>query len=229
MEKNTITISLKTVFLIVALIIIVIMGVFIYKLHEEKAETDEKVSNLEAKVNELSMQKSNINNTTTTTVESTNTTKNNNENNVEACKEQLQKFLTFRLDAQENPVTLLVDLGLVSEFDANYDETIEDGAYVLTDIKFSTFKNEMLKIISEKIYDTNFGELFKESNGYVACYNGDASEGKCEIKKFELLESKGNNYAYDVEINTEFEGTKKYNVIFEKKGDSYIISDMQSK
>lgn len=243
-EKNIIKINLKTVILLIALIIIIIMGVFIFKLYSEKREMDEKISNLESKINEkneiqennvnqANIQENNENNENEMKEQNNDDNKTqiieNTTNNDEYFKKLLQKYLDLKLVAQENPTMILVELGLVSEEDSYYESSIDEGAYILTDIKFSIFKDKILNQISEKIYKEDLSELYKESNGYVACYNGDASEGKSEIKKFELLKSDNNYYTYDVELKKEFYGVKKYNIEFEKKNDGYIISKIQSK
>lgn len=68
-EKNQITISLSTLFLIIAIIIILIMGYFIYQLSNNKNELNNKISNLETEINKLNTSKNitsnNLNNTAT--------------------------------------------------------------------------------------------------------------------------------------------------------------------
>ena len=74
-EKKVVKISLSTLFLILAIIIIVIMTVFMYKFYNEKIEANEKtaelqtqvsnlnktVSSLQEKVDEINSDKSNYN------------------------------------------------------------------------------------------------------------------------------------------------------------------------
>ena len=68
-EKNQITISLSTLFLIIAIIIILIMGYFIYQLSNNKNELNNKILNLETEINKLNTSKNitsnNLNNTAT--------------------------------------------------------------------------------------------------------------------------------------------------------------------
>lgn len=52
-EKNVAKISLSTLFLILAIIVIVIMGVFIYKLNNDKIAEVQKSTELQAQVNNL--------------------------------------------------------------------------------------------------------------------------------------------------------------------------------
>ncbi|MBR2290585.1 MAG: hypothetical protein IJ867_08470 [Clostridia bacterium] len=60
-EKNVTKISLSTFFLILAIIAIVIMGVFIYKLNNEKTIETQKSANLQAQVNNLNGTVSDLN------------------------------------------------------------------------------------------------------------------------------------------------------------------------
>ena len=52
-EKNVTKISLSTFFLILAIIAIIVMGVFIYKLNNEKTAEIQKSTELQAQVNSL--------------------------------------------------------------------------------------------------------------------------------------------------------------------------------
>ena len=53
-EKNVTKISLSTFFLILAIIAIIVMGVFIYKLNNDKTAEIQKSTELQAQVNSLS-------------------------------------------------------------------------------------------------------------------------------------------------------------------------------
>lgn len=52
-EKKVVKISLSTLFLILAIIIIVIMTVFMYKFYNEKIEANEKTAELQTQVSNL--------------------------------------------------------------------------------------------------------------------------------------------------------------------------------
>ena len=84
-EKNPAKISLSTFFLILAIIAIIVMGIFIYKLNNDKASEIQKSTELQAQVNNLNRTVSDlqgkINNNTSTLSKDTlsdNTQKNNN-------------------------------------------------------------------------------------------------------------------------------------------------------
>ena len=65
-EKNVAKISLSTFLLIIAIIAIVIMGVFIYKLNNDKTVEVQKSTELQAQVNSLKTQNNSLNSTITT-------------------------------------------------------------------------------------------------------------------------------------------------------------------
>lgn len=61
-EKKVVKISLSTFFLILAIIVIVIMTVFMYKFYNEKIESNEKTAELQTQVSNLNSDKSNTTN-----------------------------------------------------------------------------------------------------------------------------------------------------------------------
>lgn len=77
--KESIKISLSTFILIIAVIVIVIMGYFIYKISKEKTLLDKENSNLESEISSLKIDTNNIKNTSETisnTVVASNSTNN---------------------------------------------------------------------------------------------------------------------------------------------------------
>lgn len=92
-ENKTIKLSLSTFLLIIMLIVIIIMGIYIYRLNTENNEkivSDQKVAELESQVNilneninDLQKQLTNMSNTSNQTIDTTydsNTTQNNRTN-----------------------------------------------------------------------------------------------------------------------------------------------------
>ena len=71
-EKNQITISLSTLLLIIALIIIIIMGYFIYQLSNTNNKFINKISNLETEIKTLNSSKNIASNSSTNTTTSEN-------------------------------------------------------------------------------------------------------------------------------------------------------------
>lgn len=52
-EKKTIKISLSTLFLIIAIIVIIVMGIFCYSMYNKKIEVEEQMNILNSKVNNI--------------------------------------------------------------------------------------------------------------------------------------------------------------------------------
>lgn len=68
-KKEPIKVSMSTFFLIFAIIVIAVMGYFIFRAYNEKALAEEKSNELNAKVNSLENVISNVQNTISTTTE----------------------------------------------------------------------------------------------------------------------------------------------------------------
>ena len=60
-EKNNAKISLSTFFLILAIIAIIVMGIFIYKLNNDKITEIQKSTELQSKISTLETQNNNLN------------------------------------------------------------------------------------------------------------------------------------------------------------------------
>ncbi len=95
-EKKTLKISLSTFFLIIAIIIIAVMAIFIYKFYNEKIEANEKsselqsqVTNLNGTVSDLQGKLDSINNTINSN--SSNENKNSQNTNVDTSTTTLDK------------------------------------------------------------------------------------------------------------------------------------------
>lgn len=79
-EKNVTKISLSTFFLILAIIALVVMGIFIYKLNNDKTEEFQKSTELQSQINSLNGTVSDLQgkiNTISETISSSNDSKNN--------------------------------------------------------------------------------------------------------------------------------------------------------
>ena len=103
MEKKEIKISLSSFFLIFALITIIVMGIFIYRLYNEKTEQTQKSSELENQVNNLNDSlnilqgkintiSTTINSNTSTENSATNSSTNDNITNDTLSSEQIKNI-----------------------------------------------------------------------------------------------------------------------------------------
>lgn len=118
-EKNATKISLSTFLLIIAIIAIVVMGVFIYKLNNDKTAEIQKSAELQAQVNSLKNQNNNLSGTINTLQENgsnevTNNTvaekseKNNLNNNVEKSVAEYNKNFSNSVFNQLNTGTNII-------------------------------------------------------------------------------------------------------------------------
>ena len=80
-EKEVTKISLSTFFLILSLIVIIVMGIFMYKFYSEKTEATKKSAELQTQVNSLNEKVNNLQGKINSISETSNTTTNNAEEN----------------------------------------------------------------------------------------------------------------------------------------------------
>ena len=122
---------------------------------------------------------------------------------------------------------LLKDLNLVSE-------TPDEGQYKIveyenyerfynTDIKYSDFKNAMLKYMSESLFEIEFNNTYiKNKNGYLQIYaNIVGSYVSRNFTKFELADTSSNFYTFNVSFISKSEDgspseTISGKIVFEK-------------
>ena len=116
-EKNVTKISLSTLFLIFAIIAIIVMGIFIYKLNSDKTAEIQKSTELQAQVNSLNGTVSDLQgkiNSTSQTIENKSTTS-------EISKDEINNNKIETLDIKSDSVKKLYNY--VSKF-SYYDELI---------------------------------------------------------------------------------------------------------
>ena len=108
-EKNAIKISLSTFFLILAIIAIVVMGIFIYKLNNDKIKEIQKSNELQLQVNNLNGIVSDLQERMNTISETINSNTNavetsiNNSNNNVAIIENILEEGTYVAEKQIDP------------------------------------------------------------------------------------------------------------------------------
>lgn len=221
-EKKTKKISISTIFLILAIIVIIVMGIFMYNLYDEKSKETEKsselqtqitalnetIDNLEEKINTISNMSSEINNSQSNNTTTNNETKFSNDE----IKETLQNYLDLIGAREGSPVGMLVELGLCNYSD--YDNaTRTDDNYIKTNIEYSTYKEKMLEYVTEEWFDTNFKNNYKEQDGILYYFDGGATGMEFEVKDITI---KGDYVAqaYIAEVyNINVDGSKELNNI----------------
>lgn len=183
-RKKVTKISLSTFFLILAIIIIIVMGIFIYKLYTEKSIETEKSTELEATINSLNEKINSISETinSNTSVEKTdeNTANNNSlKSNNSFTDEQVQLAISNYLElyAHAHCSLLLQELSEKGSLSYNPSESttfLYDGT-IITSIKFSDYKKTMLNYVSENEFEKNWSSTLnyhENSNGYLTMLQG---------------------------------------------------------
>lgn len=197
MEKKALKISLSTFFLILAIIVIIVMGFFMFKLYNDKntevqksAKLSEEVQNLNSELNTLQDKINTISNTISsneTEVTSTNTISSNgtevtptnsNTSEVKFTDYDIQNALLQYLElyGDSHCSALLGNLsqkGLLPSYDSL---GLIDGLWTKTTLKYSDYKDAMLHFVSEKEYErywkTGVESIKETGDGYVAWGQG---------------------------------------------------------
>lgn len=202
MEENKVKkISLSTFFLILAIIVIVVMAIFMYKIYNEKIEANKKsvvlqsqvnnlnetVSELQEKINKVT-ENVNLNNSVDSAV-ITNTENNNvssNSNDSDFPKEYIKIINRIENDYSENDITC----DLIYFNDDNIpDLVIGNSGYW---VSLYIYKNgEVYNPIDEWAYDTggNSGYKYQEKKETILNYNTDFA-GAIISKTISILNSK---------------------------------------
>lgn len=182
-EKKSVKISLSTLFLILALIVIAFMAYYIYT---EKTNANKEIETLEANAVEMQNTIKDLQDkidTISNTINSNNSNEDNNVTNTsdnnstsftdEQVKTALSNYLELRSHMNCNELlNNLTEKGLL-----NYDDSkhtyLDDGSYI-TNIKYSDYRNAMLKYVSKSEFESNWNSYYSEdSNGnLIACDGG---------------------------------------------------------
>lgn len=185
--KKNLKISLSTFFLVIAIIVIIVMGYYLYITIEGKRDEEKQVSDLENEINILEntvktlqqqvSEKSNTSNTVNTNSMQTNNSTTNEEKQFsnEEIKKVLQEYLNLAGVREGGSSALLLRLNLCTNSDiAN--EVIRDDGYVKTNIQYDDYKNAMLNYVTEDWFENRFSGGFKNENG-ILCYNAGGGTG----------------------------------------------------
>lgn len=192
-EKKSIKISLSTVFLILAVLIIIFMAYYIYV---EKTNANKEIATLETNavemqktINNLQEKIDTISNTINSNIsgEINNSQANNTTNNKEIkfsndeIKKSLQNYLDLVGTREGSPIGMLVKLGLCNYSDYDNANKTDDN-YVKTNIKYSTYKEKMLEFVTEDWFNTRFKNGYKEQGGMLYYFDGGATGMEFEVK-----------------------------------------------
>jgi len=229
-EKNDTKISLSTFLLIIAIIAIIVMGVFIYKLNNEKnieiqksADLQTQVSSLNNTVNSLQSKINTISETVNDngSTQNINTTNNNGDKAFtdEQVKVTLSNYLELMAIQDGQSILQLLAKNGKLKYNISNDK-IADNGIVTTNVKFSDYKAAMLNYVSETEFEKNWNsKWFKENTeGYITTVQGGGAVPVYTIKKISKID-KLNYTAQTSYIIDESEPTPSYDKNF-----SFIIA-----
>ena len=220
-EKNVTKISLSTFFLILAIIAIIVMGIFIYKLNNDKTAEVQKSTELQSQVNSLNGTVSDLQEKINKVAETVNssssvpdTNTNNTSNNTTSSftEEQVKSSLANYLELQAHAGCDALLENLTEKGNLNYDSSkdniLNDGT-VITTIKFSDYKSAMLNYVSESEFDKNWTNkqyLSENSNGYLTKFQGGGGLRVYTIKNI----SKKNDTIYSAKVSSVVDDNEYY-------------------
>ena len=221
-KKEAIKVSFSTLFLIIAIIIIFVMGYFMYKLYNDKVEETNKATDLQKQVvklnetiNDLQGKINSINDTINTDNTSGNTTKTseNTKNTVGFTEEEAKKAISnyLELDAHASCGALLTKLtenGQINFDQSKYNINTSTGE-ITTNVKFSDYKKAMLNYVTEAEFERNWTskQYFNENaNGYLTTMQGGGGLRIYTIKSI----SKNDDTTFSVTTSSVVEDGKHY-------------------
>ena len=222
-KKEHINISLSTFFLIIAIIAIIVMGIFIYKINNEKLEEEKQSAELQSQVNSLNGTVNELQEKINKVAEITNITNSTKSNIKESefseseIKEVLTKYLNI-FKGKGSPEGVLEKLGLLKYGDYSNANLTSDN-YMKTNIKYSDFKNKVLNIMTEEWFNTvnnnKKAEIteFKEKDGLLYYSNSGMTGTEYEVKSIRV---KGDykDLAYIADVYTiNLDDSKELNTI----------------
>lgn len=171
MSKNDVAIiDLKTIIMLI-IVILAIIGLFIFAYINEKDN----------------------NNSNNVTLNSELSATNNNATDFDAItsKKLVEKYLQERSIALSNPKSYLQKLGLATykQF-AKYDKS-EDESFIRTDIIYEDIRNLMQQYITKEFFTHEFKGIYEASNGVTHVANKNEPKQTYKVTRYE--EKKVNN------------------------------------
>ena len=161
-EKAPIKISLSTFFLVIAILVIIVMGIYLYiektnsnktiaELENSNADMEATIDNLQEKIDTIS---NTINSNTNTDINNSQTSNTPSNDEVKFSDKEIKETLSNYLNifkGSGSPEGTLEKLGLL-DF-GQYNTRTEDN-YIKTDIKYSEFKKVAMNYITENWFNT---------------------------------------------------------------------------
>jgi len=167
-EKKEIRISLSTCLLTIAVIVIIVMAVFIYKMYNEKASEINKIDELSNEIynlkEKIGMLDSNVE-IDTTSNKSSNGNQTNNQNKKdeftnEEIKEAIQNYLDLLGTSNNSPSAVVEYLFGYENVKLTWENDHMNEHYTKTNIEYNKFKNEILNYMTEEAFSDFNGEEY---------------------------------------------------------------------
>ena len=210
MEEKKNKISLSVFISVIAVLVIIIMAEFIYmqkiNANREIEGLKKDSEELKATVTELQGKLDSISNIADTS----DTTANVSEKvfTDEEVKKAFSNYLELSAHAGcDSLLECLTEKGDI-KYDSSKDVTDSDGKQI-TNVKFSDYKNAMLKYVSEREYEKNWskGDHYSENNeGYIVKYQGGGGLRVYTIKSIK----KTDNVTYSVKTTSVVDENEYY-------------------
>ena len=200
-EKNVKKIRLLTFFLILAIIVIIVMGVFIYKLNNDKTTEIQKSTELQSQVNSLNGNVSDLQgkiDSISKTIDSSNSTQNNPTTdtlsiNRTAIESTIQKYFNIRQILASDTLNLLVELGLktTNQTADNYkgfssDKPYANSYFLITDVSYSDFEKAISKYMTMDLFKSQYPDYVINKDGTLCIYSNGGTSGSSTIKECKI-------------------------------------------
>lgn len=204
-EKKEMKISLSTFILILALILIAVMTFYIYKLYNENIEATKNITDLQAQVNNLNESINNFEKSQIIVSKGSIQNSSTSDKKVEtftddqiktALSNYLELYATMRCDMF---LEKLDEKGSLV-YDYSKDTILDDGI-VITNIKFSEYKNAMLNYVSETEFEKNWTSQIsytENKDGYLTKYQGGG--GLCVFTVNSITKNNDSSYTGKVTV-----------------------------
>ena len=248
MEENKVTkISLSTFFLILAIIAIIVMGIFIYKLNNDKTTEIQKSTELQNQVNSLNGTVSNLQgkiNNISETINSNTSTQNTSVTNTSsidksAIEASIQKYLNIREILASDTLNVLVELGLktTNQTADDYkgfssDKPYPNSYFLITDVSYSDFENAVSKYMTMDLFKSQYPDYVINKEGILCIYSEGGTSGSCKIKECNISNSDTNTYTCNVTItkHADDDGSntnEKHIITVIEKNGNYLVSNFK--
>lgn len=249
-------ISLVAIFLIISIIIIVLMGIFLFRFYNEKIEEAKKATELQTQVNSLTnivseLQEKMKNASEVINSDSQDTTKDNNtsttdnnasNNNIAFTDEQVKNAISDYLELSgyaqcDLILDRLTEIGKIS-YDHSKDDVKKNGDMITT-VKFSDYKKAMLNYVSENEFNRNWTTalFFDESvDGYLIKIQGGGVLRKYTVDELTKINDKtylANNTRYLAKVTVavdgvdEDKGTQSYKFTISTYNNKCVIDSIE--